>query len=252
MTHDAPVQSSRTPEEVWADLLEGNRRFAAGEASHPGRGVADRERLMHGQAPEAVVLGCADSRVPPEVIFDAALGEVFDVRTAGEILDDAVVASLEYAVDHLHAKVLVVLGHEGCGAVSAAAEYVDELAAQCDDCDDCDAPADDGDEDLDALAAAGAIVGRAAHADEMRQRRMQVLLGLQESPILRDVGESVRASRAAGLRESDDYERTHVARTIEMLVRDSEVVRDAVADGRLAIAGARYVMRTGLVEVLSF
>ena len=249
MMHDAPVPSSRTPEEVWADLLEGNRRFAAGEASHPGRGVADRERLMHGQAPEAVVLGCADSRVPPEIIFDAALGEVFDVRTAGEILDDAVVASLEYAVDHLHAKVLVVLGHEGCGAVSAAAEYVDEIARQCDDCDDF---ADDEDEDLDALAAAGAIVDRAAHADEMRQRRMQVLLGLQESPILRDVGESVRASRAAELYASDDYERTHVARTIEMLVRDSAVIRDAVADGRLAIAGARYVMRTGLVEVLSF
>lgn len=233
MTNQAPVQSSRVPGEVWADLLEGNRRFAAGHAIHPAQDAASRSGLVHGQAPEAAVLGCADSRVPPELVFDAGLGELFSIRTAGEVLDDAVIASLEYAVEHLHVKVLVVLGHEGCGAVKAAVDGVAELATRFDDCDCFDVP-------------------EGAARDEAHADHLEAMLAAQDSPIVREVGASVAQAMDADLEDSADFERAHVARTIELLADGSEVIRLALAEGRLMIAGARYVMHDGLVEVLSF
>lgn len=109
-----------TPEDIWADLMEGNRRFVTGKPkSRPL--VAAREHLAGGQHPQVIVLGCADSRVSPELVFDKNLGELFVVRTAGNIADPIALGSLEYAAEHLHASVLVVLGHEKCGAVAAAA-----------------------------------------------------------------------------------------------------------------------------------
>lgn len=109
-----------TPEEIWDDLLEGNRRFMAGKPRIRPL-VAARQELAKGQHPQVVVLGCADSRVSPELVFDKNLGELFVVRTAGNIADPIALGSIEYAAEHLHAKVLVVLGHEKCGAVAAAA-----------------------------------------------------------------------------------------------------------------------------------
>ena len=109
-----------TAEEIWADLLEGNSRFVLGKPK-PRPLVAAREQLAHGQHPQVIVLGCADSRVSPELVFDKNLGELFVVRTAGNITDPIALGSIEYAAEHLHAKVIVVLGHEKCGAVAAAA-----------------------------------------------------------------------------------------------------------------------------------
>jgi carbonic anhydrase len=109
-----------SPDEIWADLLEGNRRFMAGKPK-PRALVAAREELAKGQHPQVIVLGCSDSRVSPELVFDKNLGELFVVRTAGNIADTIALGSLEYAAEHLHSKVLVVLGHEKCGAVAAAA-----------------------------------------------------------------------------------------------------------------------------------
>ena len=119
----APAASPRTgrAQQIWADLLAGNRRFVAGTPA-PRSFVAARAQLAHGQHPQAAVLGCSDSRVGPELVFDRGLGEVFVVRSAGNVADAGAVASLEYAVFALHVKVVVVLGHERCGAVAAAAE----------------------------------------------------------------------------------------------------------------------------------
>ena len=108
-----------TPAVIWEDLCEGNRRFTRG-ALAPRPVLAARARLASGQQPRVAVLGCADSRVPPEIVFDKSLGDLFVVRTAGNVADAVALGSLEYAVDHLHASVLVVLGHEKCGAVAAA------------------------------------------------------------------------------------------------------------------------------------
>lgn len=100
-------------------LLEGNGRFTSNDGTHPDLDQ-QREASAAGQHPGAMVLGCADSRVPPELVFDRGIGELFVVRSAGNIAEPVAVGSLEYAFEHLHAKVLLVLGHEKCGAVQAA------------------------------------------------------------------------------------------------------------------------------------
>lgn len=104
-------------------LIEGNKRFATHHMQHPDETIRRRVSLSrHGQHPFAIVLSCSDSRVPPEIVFDEGLGDLFVVRIAGHVVDDAVIASIEYAAEHLGAKLLVVLGHEKCGAVTAAIE----------------------------------------------------------------------------------------------------------------------------------
>lgn len=106
-------------------LVAGNRRFVDGRQRHPHESAAWRDQLVAGQHPFAVVLSCADSRVPPELVFDEGFGDLFVVRSAGEVLDDAVIGSVEYAVEHLGVPLVVVLGHEGCGAVSATVDVVE-------------------------------------------------------------------------------------------------------------------------------
>ncbi len=101
-------------------LREGNRRFRDGGSQNPRRDPGHRRAVAEGQSPQAAVLACSDSRVPPEVVFDQGLGDLFIVRTAGHVVDRAALGSLEYAVDHLHVPLLIVLGHSGCGAVTAA------------------------------------------------------------------------------------------------------------------------------------
>ena len=103
-----------------AKLVEGNQRFAGGTGIHPAQDSARRAELVKGQHPSTIVVSCSDSRVPPEIVFDAGLGEIFTVRTAGEVVDAAALASIEYAVEHLGAAAIVVMGHESCGAVKAA------------------------------------------------------------------------------------------------------------------------------------
>jgi carbonic anhydrase len=101
-------------------LLAGNQRFVSGRTNHPDQKMSRVKELAKTQHPFAAVLGCADSRVDPDIIFDQGLGDLFPVRVAGNIVDDAVLGSLEYAVEHLQCPLIVVLGHEGCGAVTAA------------------------------------------------------------------------------------------------------------------------------------
>lgn len=101
-------------------LKNGNIRFTGQKLRNDGASFGDLKRLSSGQKPHAIVLSCSDSRVPPEVLFDQKLGEIFVVRTAGQALDSAAIASIEYAVSHLGSNLIVVMGHESCGAVKAA------------------------------------------------------------------------------------------------------------------------------------
>lgn len=109
------------PDAALAKLMAGNKRYVAQKAQHPDASAQRRQSLARqGQNPFAVVLGCADSRVPPELVFDQGLGDLFVVRDAGNVVDDEMLGSIEYAVEHLGVKLVMVLGHEKCGAVSAA------------------------------------------------------------------------------------------------------------------------------------
>lgn len=116
MTHE-PLP---TPAQAWSELIAGNERFAAAGPHYPNHHTLRRMRLAQGQAPFAVVFGCSDSRVPPELVFDRGLGDLFVVRTAGHTADPAPLGSIEYAIEHLATPLVAVLGHEGCGAVGAA------------------------------------------------------------------------------------------------------------------------------------
>jgi carbonic anhydrase len=108
------------PQESLARLMAGNARFCSDHAEHPHCSLAWRASIVAQQHPYACILGCSDSRVAPEVIFDEGLGELFIVRQAGHVADDDTLGSLEYAVEHLHIPLIVVLGHQNCGAVQTA------------------------------------------------------------------------------------------------------------------------------------
>ena len=109
-------------DEIVEKLKEGNQRYVKGQAYKPRQDSLQRSRVAKDQKPMVAVVGCADSRVPPEIIFDQGLGDLFIVRNAGNVLEPSIVGSLEYAVEHLGVTVILVLGHERCGAVKAACE----------------------------------------------------------------------------------------------------------------------------------
>ena len=114
-----------TPALAWQRLREGNKRFVAGTSSHPNQDASRRSSLVENQHPFAVIFGCADSRLAAEIIFDLGLGDAFVVRTAGQVIDDAVLGSLEYSVSELDVPLIVVLGHDSCGAVTATKNAVE-------------------------------------------------------------------------------------------------------------------------------
>lgn len=190
---------------VWTRMLQGNKRFALGQAEHPWQDEETRLSLVDSQNPDAAVLACSDSRVPVEVIFDEGLGDIFTVRTAGATIDQAVLESLEYAVDSLHVSIIVVMSHQDCGLLKKATE----LARTSQD------------------------------TDFMTYSINQAL-------------ETVKTAIESEVDEPADIERIHISLLIERLVDRSEIIRRALADDKLKIVGARYVMTTGLVEVLSF
>ena len=122
MTPDSRPEdtSPRTPAAAWQRLREGNARFVAGESMHPNQDASRRQSLAHQQNPFAAIFGCSDSRLAAEIIFDLGLGDAFVIRTAGQVIDDAVLGSLEYSVANLGTPLIMVLGHDSCGAVTAA------------------------------------------------------------------------------------------------------------------------------------
>lgn len=152
-----PVAATTNPRasavNALAALIRGNDRFTAGKPVHPHQGAALRHELAGGQHPNVIVLSCADSRVPPELVFDQGFGDLFVVRAAGQVLDHATVASVEYAIEHLDVPLIVVLGHQACGAVKAALTV---------------APAAAGSDDLNFLV--DAIRPGVAHAPQASDR----------------------------------------------------------------------------------
>jgi len=109
-------------EVVLRELKAGNDHHVTKRYQHPHQSAARQRELAAGQAPHAIVLSCADSRVTPEIILDQGLGDLFDIRVAGNVASDTELASIEYAASHLHTPVVVIMGHQKCGAVTAAAE----------------------------------------------------------------------------------------------------------------------------------
>ncbi len=117
-------QPTVAPAEAISKLKEGNGRYTGGNPQHPGQTTERRTELAKTQHPFAAIVSCSDSRVPPEIVFDQGLGDLFVVRVAGNVINDEGLGSVEYTVDHLGTRLILVLGHQSCGAVKAARETI--------------------------------------------------------------------------------------------------------------------------------
>jgi len=168
----APALDSDDPEALWKGLMDGNARFRSGKSVHPRQDAARRASLANTQKPKVVVLACADSRCSPEILFDQGVGDLFVVRVAGNVASDEVDASIEYAVEHLGSRLVVVLGHERCGAVKAALSggtlpgHLPALVAHIKPAVDA-TPADDKHREDHAIAANARIAAEELAADEI-------------------------------------------------------------------------------------
>ncbi len=197
-----------TPERVWATMQRGNERFIAGAPKHPRQDAETRAELAHLQTPRAALFGCSDSRLAAEIIFDLGLGDLFVVRNAGQVISDSVIGSLEYAVEVLGVALIVVLGHDECGAVRAAIDSQ--------------------------LPDAAPLPGH------IRTLVEQIVPAIAKVPAERDDAGALLSAPDAG-----EVGRTHLRDTVGELLRTSEIITAAVADGRLAVVGANYRLAEG-------
>jgi len=200
------MTTTLTPVEAWEEMIAGNRRFIAGTPAHPHQDTARRAELAAGQHPIATFLGCSDSRVAAETLFDVGLGDLFTIRNAGHMVTDSAVASIEFAVALLDVPLLIVLAHDSCGAVSAA------------------------------------VKGTAIDAEPIPMNIWKLI-----API---VPAARRVLQETGGTSVDDIDpekvgREHLRGTIKGLMQSSEIISDAVAEGRLAIVGLKYRLTDG-------
>ncbi len=206
------VVSQRPAETALEALREGNRRFVEQRTAVPPLGEGMRRSLARGQSPGAIVVCCADSRVPPELIFNTGLGELFVVRLAGTCVDAEALASIEYAAEHLGTQLCVVLTHESCGALQAGLDRQRQRDA-----------------------------GR-THAES---EAMQGLLERLEPAVRKALAASRSAPETAQLAEEEQAQLS-----ADECLRRSPVLRHLHREGRFRIAPARYHLRTGVVEWL--
>lgn len=198
-----------TPAEAWAALRDGNDRFVRGAMEHPSQGIDHRASLSREQHPFAVIFGCSDSRVAAEIIFDQGLGDVFVVRTAGHVLDTTVIGSIEYGVELLDASLVVVLGHDSCGAVAAATT--------------------------------------ALTTGELPRGFVRAIVDRVIPSIVNIAGGEDR--RAIASLSAAELGHEHVRHTVSMLQGYSAALAAAVDEGRCAIVGLEYTLADGRVHI---
>jgi Carbonic anhydrase len=199
-----------SPAQAWEQLQRGNERFVDGGAEHPRQDVERRHELARDQDPLVAVFGCSDSRLAAEIIFDLGLGDAFVIRNAGQVVSDSVLGSIEYAVSVLHTPLLLVLGHDSCGAVRAAIE------------------------------------SRGAEAPPLPQQIAHLIEPIV--PAVRRVtrttaGQSIDPKAV----DAGAVGREHLRDTVGELLQRSELISYAVAEGSLAIVGANYRLHEGRV-----
>ncbi len=200
------MSGRRTPAQVWNEMARGNERFVAGEPQHPRQDVERRQELVLAQTPHAALFGCSDSRLAAEIIFDKGIGDLFVVRNAGQIISDSVIGSLEYAVGVLDVPLIVVLGHDSCGAVLAA------IAA----------------EGENAPVLPPHIGGLIAKITPAVQRVVKA-----------------HGTTGGATVDELEVGREHLRDTIAELIESSELISDAIAAGTLAVVGANYRLLEG-------
>ena len=204
-----------TPAKAWEEMTRGNERFVTGAPAHPRQDVDRRAEIVDAQNPTSALFGCSDSRLAAEIIFDKGLGDLFVVRNAGQIISDSVVGSLEYAVGVLNVPLIVVLGHDNCGAVRGAIDMLGK--------DSTPLP---------------------PHIESLVSRIV---------PAIRRVAGKAGLFAPDGTLDpqavdSLEVGREHLRDTIAELMESSELITQAIADGNLAIVGANYRLGQGRVQ----
>jgi len=197
-----------TPAEAWSRMVKGNQRFITGTPKHPRQDVERRTEIALAQYPEAALFGCADSRLSAEIIFDKGLGDLFVVRNAGQIISNSVIGSLEYAVEMLKVSLILVLSHDSCGAVHAAIEQDSPEAM----------PLPHHIQNITASIAPAVT-------------RVRLAQGLQPGDPL----------------DENEVGQEHLRDTVSALLSSSELIGEAIAQGKLALVGANYRLAEGLV-----
>lgn len=210
---DFVADSDVTPAKVWAEMLRGNERFVSGEPRHPRQDVERRHQLAAAQTPRAALFGCSDSRLAAEIIFDKGLGDLFVVRNAGQVISESVVGSLEYAVAVLGVPLIVVLGHDECGAVKAAIDSVGSEAPRL--------------------------------PVHIRRIIEKILPAINE---VRSKASAPDDSVATAGIDPHEVGKVHLRDTVRELLESSELISEAVATGKLAIVGANYRLAEGRAE----
>ncbi|HEY5231126.1 MAG TPA: carbonic anhydrase [Galbitalea sp.] len=207
--------SQRTPASAWQEMTRGNDRFVEGAPLHPRQDVERRAELLVSQEPLAALFGCSDSRLSAEIIFDKGIGDLFVIRNAGQVISESVIGSLEYAVAVLHVPLIVVLGHDSCGAVSAA---------------------------IDSQTADAAPLP--PHIASLISRIVPAVRRVAGA----DAAFNPQGAIDASLIDSRDVGREHLRDTIAELLEESELISDAIAAGTLAIVGANYSLLIGRAD----
>ncbi len=196
---------------ILTDLLNGNKRFVNDNIPSKQYGARKTE-LINGQKPPVIVLGCSDSRVPPEIIFDKGLGDIFVVRTAGNICDKIALGSIEYGAEHLHSQILIVLGHDKCGAVNATIESMNS---------------------------------NEKHSSGKEEENILSIVKMIESGI-KDISKAWKNSD----QYVDECINKNIQHTMEYIFHNSPVIVKLVKEGKLDVVGARYNFQNGQVDIL--
>lgn len=204
-------QPSVTPADAWRDLRQGNERFVTGHPSHPRQDAERRSAVAIQQTPRVAIFGCADSRLSAEIIFDLGLGDAFVVRNAGQVVTESALGSLEYAVGVLGVPLVLVLAHDECGAVRAAIQSQEADAAPL-----------------------------PPHIKSLVDRIV---------PAVRKVaGAAADSPIDASEVDAAFVGREHLRTTVQEMIDGSEMISEAIAEGRLAVVGANYRLVEGRAE----
>lgn len=205
-THALLSQNNQASQEVWESLKKGNKKFMRSP-----KYAKQRSSLVTGQNPACIILSCSDSRVPPEIVFQQGLGDVFTVRTAGQVVDDVVVDTIEYAVTHFDVKLILVMGHQECGAVIGALKHLKENGGKID-------PSGQG-------------------------HLYAVLIPIETAIVQAGIDIYAPDALQQSIRANISYE-------ANQLISSSEPIAQAVKQGKLVIKGAEYHLKSGKVLTL--
>ena len=196
-----------TAEQAWAKLVEGNKNFVSGLPAHKHQDAEKRRELVGEQTPFAAVFGCSDSRLAAEMIFDVGLGDLFVVRNAGQVLAETILGSLEFAVEVIGVPLILILGHDQCGAIKAG---------------------------MSAQRGTLSVKGEFIHN------------------IVNRITPTIERGLALGETSIDEFTNRHIKDTIQEMTDRSEVIREAIEAGRVAIVGTQYKLELGEVQVVEY